>query len=1828
MPLIRDTKPYGAPEYKPKSVTPAPKQAAPKQTASQIAPSSTPPKPYGALAMDDNGLPFYGDGFKGWVRKTWADLTDPDKYLQDIRKLDDVQQTYFKTEYEANVKAAGQAVEKSKWGTWAEDFFGLTSEEIGRQKVNVATELKIAEEVRKTGTVLDSKALTMAGRAVRLGVDTSQNLLWGGLEILSLDDTAMRKINSTIAGIDAVADRFNKDTQDTWLKKLFSGGSVAVAKDLFTIAGAVQQGRMSWGEVWSETGKYRAASDMAYSMIWDEYAKAEFEKGIAEGKDPALLAQSLGKAGIELTGSILGSPGTYLGLKLIAPVSIPKWLAGQAGDVVTIFSKTHNVPWRTVARIPTFGDALYKFSGGAVKVGHAYRVEKGLATLSDMPEGLEKLFLKEAGKLKDEKGLSRVLKLMAEETTKLFDDATRAKGYTAFSLDSRGKSEVIGRHANLMIRAVIGELSGGRIDNAVQILRDMALAYKGGPEAVEAAGRLWSTGQGKMLFSSTGRITGEILARLSDEGIEALVKAHKGDPLTLAAKLTKQLGDIVDDLVPSVDDMYAAVLKVATDKVAGIVTDEKTLRFSEMYKDVPWLIRQVTKATRIPEAVSGATSKTMAFSFMHLTPRAFARNIEGQGLLTALHVGFGTALEASITSLAGLIPALTRNIATSKEALLIERTGMISSTAAQGIGKMVPREFKILGIKIPGLLPSMGRSEQLYGAEIILKKSSDYIIQQLPNVVRDLPEWDSVISKLDADKKGLLFAAMNRSYGNFDKGIETFRNWFKDGEIKVRQIVEPNAYLRRELDEMMLMDKFYDLQQSATKDEFLSALGKFTKDYEKGVLDKAKKMPWLANAGDELSDLMRVLEKSGDKETQNMMNGVIQSWHNVKNQVDNLVNSVFEMMDTRVASEEFDALKRADINKRLAPIKQMAYRAKGELAYENVDKLRREINIVSDALKSDEITIDLMTKIWNEPFKGINGVEMFTLSKQYPDISVDSLTAAKLRKLMWPAFFEHKATKWYTLNSNAYDNVLKNLDDGARLFGSSIEEMASSLNSEENLFKLAGRMKLEAYEIEQMYAFKRMFKNLNVSDDISLDEAIAQYKKTFPDWTGDAEFVKGDTLWDAKKFIKEKIMVSPYAGTLPTAERAKYEGLPEFLRDVKGWQDEVLKNWDVTVPTPSLDIEKELRALKPAFEKRMSTIRVEAMATGEGYRNFLLHDYNKTYADHALTYLLGNSFHYWTTRTYRNALETLIGDPKWANAFLSLKDYNQKRHSELPEWLRNNLVIQGDGNNQYFINLESMINPVYGLTGVDFNDPHKRVDAVSRLVDDGNKLGPTFSPLISWAVAIALYNKGEQEASERWFGRMLPQSAPFKGLTNKLFKKPIETDPFALMMEGNMTPYERNRVVAAMGFMVQNKVKNPETGQPITEEEMIDAFRKKEGQLWNVAVSTSLSKRFLGEASSFFLGGAMRVRTQEDVVIDQFWKRYSLLVTSRNMMSSDDYRMGFDKLREDFKFADGMLISRKAGDEQLSALAYNVMARIEPGQSSVMAELVGIKPYMLEAFYDNKGDFDRMGLNPQDKARFESGIIDLSILLAMPDGATREEWTMAKSEYSKLVEQMNKKFGIDIQKKMSDFFDVKQSQRDVYLQKNPEVNLAFNFKNEYIVSKPILTAYYGGLDVLTRYYDNQVYNVLDVEFKDMDEKFSKYKELQITNPKLAYKFKGMYLNPYYDMQEKLYKEADKMILKAAPNIPVTMPYTIRPQFQPLSEIQEGVRQEVQTQGPTWADWQEVLSPALQKEIMDTIQSGGTLKYSAQTQLKDVAEKEFGISGYAALRQIQLLLRQK
>lgn len=701
---------------------------------------------------------------------------------------------------------------------------------------------------------------------------------------------------------------------------------------------------------------------------------------------------------------------------------------------------------------------------------------------------------------------------------------------------------------------------------------------------------------------------------------------------------------------------------------------------------------------------------------------------------------------------------------------------------------------------------------------------------------------------------------------------------------------------------------------------------------------------------------------------------------------------------------------------------------------------------------------------------------------------------------------------------------------------------------------------------------------------------------------------------------------------LPLEEALKVRAIPQAVETFSSIPRVLHEQIENVIPIWKMEINKAVNAwgkttdvfTNPSIEaamgkwefeatKNVAEARAYATKYADNARNFALLNYgDRTYADKMLGYIY--PYHFWYGRTYKNWMSRIVNNPTTILAYKRYRTMLEQLHAGMPSWWKYNLSTNDlpgmDSENPLYFNLEATINPLNGLVGIDFNDPNKRVNWWSKAIDDVGKFGPTLFTPINWIVAAGLAIQGEEDAAVRWMGRLFPQTAMLKSVAYKLgVKSPLpynELDPFVQFFSGGLDPYERRRVGRTLGKMVDDGT--------ITTEAAQDSAHSQKGDVWNQAVSLAQGDRAAGNMSSFFAGAGFKARNQSDMQIDEFYSKYFGLWNMKDSLSPDEFSDGMRQLREQYPWMDTLLISRKPDDQRDGAFAYSVMSRVPPGQKTDMMKMLGIDDLQTK-FYESKGDLT--GWSQPDKDRFMAAIADMGAVLAVPDSATQGEYYKASDSYSAMNNATIKQFGKSILDKIDMFYQLEDDKKDVYVQLNPDVQAALTFKNEYILTDPILNKYYGGIALLEQYYISQLYDTLRKEYgDDIQAKWAEYDVLQLQSPTQARAYKKAHpeLDAYTERKGVLRDNMTKIIIELGANFPEAPQVPIRTDITNPSDRQQSIVAGTQPQPVmTWQDWQMLLNEPLQALILDYLLEGKELPYSANYQLNYIATG-VGLSG--------------
>lgn len=702
------------------------------------------------------------------------------------------------------------------------------------------------------------------------------------------------------------------------------------------------------------------------------------------------------------------------------------------------------------------------------------------------------------------------------------------------------------------------------------------------------------------------------------------------------------------------------------------------------------------------------------------------------------------------------------------------------------------------------------------------------------------------------------------------------------------------------------------------------------------------------------------------------------------------------------------------------------------------------------------------------------------------------------------------------------------------------------------------------------------------------------------------------------------IPASPYAGEVATPGRMlteQQEGLQALFKKIGA---HVENNYDApkraVYNNPGMA--KAVQDWGRTASSRIAEARAIANKVGEAAKDFTVLSYpEKRNLDLALAYVY--PFHFWYNRTYGNWLKRLAYNPEIIAGYAKYREAMEETHAGAPEWWKYNTAVTSllgmDLENPLFFNLEATLNPLNGLTGVDFKDPYKRVNWWTATMDDMNRFGPSTWTPFSYATAVALKMQGEDEAASRWGGRLIPQTATIKAALAMagadIYKGTREAgsmggmnelDPMVHIFAGGIDPYERRRVGRALASLVDEGF--------ITQAQAVDAAQKQKGEIWDTALERAIKDRGWGQISSFFLGVGFKGRNQTDMQIDLMDQEWRMLWAQAPDMTPEELRGRMDDLRTRYPFMDAVILSRKAGFARDRSYAYNVIGRIPPGQKGDIAEMAGIDPRLFDKFYADKGDITKWA--ETDRIKFMAGIVDIGARLNMPDATTRQEWELAKSAYGKIDATLKARYGDDILNRVEHYFFLKGSDdktaADAYLKANPDVSEALDYKDATIVENPDLAPYYSSIDTIERYYRGVMYDAIRAEIGDMGAVWDGLDEAKLNGTEKQYRREHPEIGRYYDLRDQYQKWVDAAILRAAQGLGEAVYPELRDD-NPVDSIGEmdvtaGVTdQPFNPYDLTWQDVQGDMPPTLQRLVLDTILNGEELSYAAKKQLEYIAQ---------------------
>lgn len=720
----------------------------------------------------------------------------------------------------------------------------------------------------------------------------------------------------------------------------------------------------------------------------------------------------------------------------------------------------------------------------------------------------------------------------------------------------------------------------------------------------------------------------------------------------------------------------------------------------------------------------------------------------------------------------------------------------------------------------------------------------------------------------------------------------------------------------------------------------------------------------------------------------------------------------------------------------------------------------------------------------------------------------------------------------------------------------------------------------------------------------------------------------GDDFWNSSiKVPSPEWFSDPHAYLSSAPEiNSQFKRLMQLIKDNHGKTQEIYSNPGLAEKMKDIDV----------FAGQQEVLmRATANEVGTAQRNFSLLNYDSRRNFDTMAGIL-MPYQFWYGRTYANWAKRIARNPAIVANYARYKEAMAQIHAGLPEFWQQNLssaeLLGLFPNNPVYFNLEQTLNPLQGLTGVDFEDPYKRVDAWSRTLDDVNRFGPTTSPIYSYALAFAYLLRGEKEASSRWGGRLIPQTNTLKALGSVLGMPGLtkEIDPAVWLFSGGVDPYERRRTGRAFSQMIMEGA--------LTEEQALDASWSQEGQWWEMARQRAVGERAPGHLASFFLGVGFKGRNKGDIATDMMYDEFFTLMNMRDKMSPADFKQTMSDLEQKYPFMDSVLTSAKTGWARDMTFAYNVLGRIPPGDTSRLYEMVGIDKRLVNKFYESRGEMSDWA--ETDRKRFMAGVIDMSAVLAVPDGTTKQMWTDAKKQWSIMTDNMKRIYGPEIENKIDQFYALKNAGKDgeaeIFLSSNPEVDQAMQYKLSQIVNDPTgsLQPYYSSMQKIASYEKQVMWDEVKRRFGegiwDLQNEYYSYEK---SWEKKAFLRQYPQLKDYWEFRDEYGKIINRRVIELTQYLPEGPGAQFRSDLGSAEfgiggeDIISGLNQPEDPLRQVTADqWYEQLGAKNMSAIYQYLEDGKSFEYQTKKVITDMA-KEFDISLDDLVQYVGLALRQ-
>jgi hypothetical protein len=665
---------------------------------------------------------------------------------------------------------------------------------------------------------------------------------------------------------------------------------------------------------------------------------------------------------------------------------------------------------------------------------------------------------------------------------------------------------------------------------------------------------------------------------------------------------------------------------------------------------------------------------------------------------------------------------------------------------------------------------------------------------------------------------------------------------------------------------------------------------------------------------------------------------------------------------------------------------------------------------------------------------------------------------------------------------------------------------------------------------------------------------------------------------DNIKVVKQRVVADMGDSPL-TNSRMIWEQKDEVLKTID-WLEETAKGLrGKTIKTSALN-EPQLAGLEKFLNKSQENRHLAnsaALDYGIATVDNVLHDYDATRRfDSVFGLMFG--FHFFHTRNMGRWAQSLVQNPQVIKNYFRYTKIIEGINDGMPDWYKQSVnsdqLMNLFPDSPIHFQLGQLIEPFNGAMETNFNDPYKRVDFMSSLIDDLGKFGSSIHPALTFSMALNLKRIGEDEAASRWatyfypfsktvgavqdvfangfnmgrFGNwstedfawdgMAPQNEfGASGLTNlgRTF------DPYQILFSTGFDPYMTGRVAKALSVMVDEGI--------VTREEAEDSIRDHSGELWDAAVERAHTQKAVGQIMSWTTGVGFIPRTEMDMNMQKFREQY--IAIQQNPLTEPERRKLMNDLFVEHPYASIQLLAMKGSEYRERAYVYSVFSRVPPGSAGDTYRKLGLPKALVQKFYEDSGDMTEW--SESDRRLFMSKVVTLASIASVPANSVREDWNEARAQYAELESVMTIKFGDEIHDMIQTYYslntedDIGVDLQKKYLKAFPKVQEAMAFKQATVANDPesLLGLYYGGIETIAMYMKTEMTREAESKFgSDIAKIESNFMDLMDKNNNpWAYYRANPKLQQYWDFKKAYQKNINSAVIEAGSYLPTEQQVT-------------------------------------------------------------------------------------